>query len=64
MLPFAMLVVSVLSGCSGEQAYRAGQGWQQEQCKRIPDKTEYDRCMASASMSHDTYKREQEGVRR
>jgi hypothetical protein len=47
-----------LPGCSGEQAYRAGQGWQQNQCMRLPDKAEYDRCMANASMSHDTYKRE------
>jgi hypothetical protein len=59
-----LLIVVALPGCSGEQAYRAGQGWQQNQCKRIPDKAEYDRCMADASMSHDTYKREKEGARR
>jgi hypothetical protein len=53
-------IVLLLAGCSSEQAYRAGQGWQQNQCKRLPDKAEYDRCMANASMSHDTYKRETE----
>lgn len=58
MLLFALLVLSTLSGCTGEQAYAGGQAWQQNQCKRLPDKAEYDRCMASASMSHDTYKRE------
>jgi len=58
------LVVLLLAGCSSEQAYRAGQGWQENQCKRIPDKAEYDRCMANASMSHDTYKREKDGAQR
>jgi len=54
----SFLIVLLLAGCSSEQAYRAGQGWQQNQCMRIPDKAEYDRCMANASMSYDAYKRE------
>jgi hypothetical protein len=53
-----ILVVAALSACSGEQAYRGGQAWQQNQCTRFPDKAEYDRCMANANMSYDTYKRE------
>ena len=53
-----LLAVHVLSGCSGEQAYHAGQRWRQDECKRLPDKAEYDRCMANASMSYETYKRE------
>jgi hypothetical protein len=56
-LAFIALLIT-LPACTSEQAYRSGQAWQQNQCKRIPDKAEYDRCMANASMSHDTYKRE------
>ena len=53
-----LFAILVLAGCSAEQGYNAGQAWQRNQCSRIADKAEYDRCMASASMSHDTYKRE------
>jgi len=47
-----------LAGCSGEQTYSAGQNWQRNQCARIPDRAEYDRCMADANRSYDSYKRE------
>lgn len=63
-LALLMLTVASLSACTAEQAYRGGQGWQQNQCKRLPDKAEYDRCMASANTSYDTYKREKEGAQR
>jgi len=59
LLVFPMLAVAhLLAGCSSEQAYSAGQNWQRNQCTRIPDRAEYDRCMADASRSYDTYKRE------
>jgi hypothetical protein len=56
LLPAAILLL--LAACSAEQGYNAGQGWQRNQCMRIPDKAEYDRCMAGASTSYDSYKRE------
>ena len=46
------------SGCTREQAYGAGQAWQRQECIRIPDKTQYERCMRDADMSYDTYRRE------
>ena len=55
-----IVLALVLAGCSGEQAYNAGQNWQRNQCTRLPDKAEYDRCMASANASYDSYKRETE----
>ena len=57
---FALLSVMALglSGCTGEQAYNAGQNWQRNQCTRYPDKADYDRCMADANRSYDAYKRE------
>ena len=46
------------SACTGEQTYAAGQAWQRNQCARILDKAEYERCMNDAARSYDSYKRE------
>lgn len=46
-----------LAACTTEQLYSAAQGWQQTQCIRIPDKTDFDRCMAKTYVSYDSYKR-------
>jgi len=32
--------------------------WQRNQCARVPDRAEYDRCMADANRSYHSYKRE------
>ena len=56
----ALCLALLVAGCSAEQAYHAGQGWQQNQCMRIPGKAEYDRCMAEAGQSYHSYKRETE----
>jgi hypothetical protein len=53
-----LFLALAFAGCSSEQTYSAGQNWQRNQCARIPDRAEYDRCMADASRSYDSYKRE------
>jgi hypothetical protein len=47
-----------LPGCTREQAYGTGQMWQRQECSRIPDRAEYDRCMRDAELSYDAYRRE------
>lgn len=47
-----------MPGCTREQAYGAGQAWQRQECSRIPDKAEYDRCVRNADLSYDAYRRE------
>jgi hypothetical protein len=47
-----------LPGCTREQAYGAGQAWKRQECIRIPDKAEYERCMRDADLSYDAYRRE------
>jgi len=47
-----------MPGCTREQAYGAGQAWKRQECSRIPDKAEYDRCVREADLSYDTYRRE------
>jgi hypothetical protein len=58
--PRALVLVFALCACSAEQAYHAGQTWQQNQCGGIADKAEYDRCTSRAGGTYDSYKRETE----
>jgi hypothetical protein len=44
-----LLAVLCLPACTAEQAYGTGQLWQQNQCSRIPDKAEFDRCMSKTN---------------
>ena len=59
-----VLAASSLSACTHEQLYGAGQAWQRNQCSRIPDKAEFDRCMAAASTSYDSYKKQTESAKK
>jgi len=47
-----------LWACTTERVYETGQAYQRNQCGRIPDKAEYDRCVGNASTTYDTYKRQ------
>jgi hypothetical protein len=44
------------AGCSTRQAYYAGQSWQRNECNRIVDNVERNRCLGRASMSYDEYR--------
>ena len=56
----ALLAALVLPGCTAERAYGSAQMYQQNQCSRIPDKAEFDRCMSRASTPYDSYKNQNE----
>lgn len=58
----ASLAALSLSSCATEQSYNTAQAWQRNQCNKIPDKTEYDRCMSNASTSYESYKRQTESA--
>jgi hypothetical protein len=57
-----MASVAALSvpACTAEQVYGSGQAWQQNQCGKIVDKAEFDRCMSKANTTYDSYKRQTE----
>jgi len=61
---FCVLAALSLSACTHEQLYGTGQAWQRNQCTRIPDKAEFDRCMAAASTSYDSYKKQTESAKK
>jgi len=50
----------LLPGCTAEQIYSSGQAWQRNQCVKILDQAEYERCMRDADMAYDEYKRRKE----
>jgi len=55
-----LLVALTLPACTAERVYGSAQAWQQNQCSKIPDKAEFDRCMSKASTPYDSYKRQTE----
>ena len=54
---FGMLCIA-LASCTTEQAYHSGQGWQHNECAKIVDRAEYERCMQSTNTSYADYKRQ------
>ena len=52
-----LLAVS-LPACTTKQVYDSALSWQCNQCDRIPDKAESDRCRGKANADYETYKRQ------
>lgn len=62
-LPLAALLAALLlSACTAAQLYGSRQAWQRNECKKLPDKADYDRCMRSAATDYETYRRETEAL--
>jgi hypothetical protein len=60
----AAAVALITAGCSSEQVYGAAQTWQRNECYKINDAAERQRCLASNSRSYDDYQRQAEAARR
>jgi hypothetical protein len=58
-LAFPILLLAACGGCSSPQLYGAGQAWQRNECTKIPDAEQRQRCFASTAMSYDEYQRQQ-----
>jgi len=54
----AAIVLGALPGCTSQQMYASGQAYQRQQCERLPDMGERQRCLEKASMSYEDYKKE------
>lgn len=54
----AVILSSVLAGCSSQQMYASGQGYQRNQCERLPDMAERQRCLEKSNMSYEEYRKE------
>jgi hypothetical protein len=62
LIGFAAAILPVASGCTWQQAYSAGQGWQRNQCNRLVEQTERERCLSNANMPYEDYRRQTEGT--
>ena len=56
----ASLFAFSLPACTTEQAYGTAQAYQRNQCGKILDKAEFDRCMSGTNTTYDAYKRQTE----
>jgi len=60
----ATAIFWVAAGCSWQQAYYGGQGWQRNMCNKLVDQTERERCLSNANMTYEDYRRQTEGSRK
>jgi len=68
MLRLASLIASAalglsVAGCTGQQAYSAGQTWQRNACNRLIEQTERERCLSNTNMTYEDYRRQVEAKR-
>lgn len=53
-----LLSALAVSACSWEQAYYATQTWQRNECSRLPDASERERCLSRNNASYGTYRQQ------
>jgi len=53
----------LLAACSSQQLYNVGQGWQKQECLKLPDIAERQRCEKSTALSYERYKAEVEAAK-
>lgn len=56
------IALFMLAGCSWQQAFLSAQGWQRNQCYRLPEQIDRERCLANSSMSYDDYRRDTQAI--
>ncbi len=53
-------LVLLVCGCSTATMYESTKAWQRNECQKLQDKAERDRCLASNNASYDTYRKQTE----
>jgi len=59
----ALLAAACSTACTTQEAYGTGQAWQKQQCLKLPDLSERQRCERSTAMSYEKYKAEAEALK-
>ncbi|MDD4881366.1 MAG: hypothetical protein PHR30_09390 [Gallionellaceae bacterium] len=57
-----MIALLTLPACSAEQVYATGRNWQRQECAKLADLQERERCQADADQPYNAYKREADTV--
>jgi hypothetical protein len=55
-----LIAAAALPACSTRAVYQTVQGWQQQECRKLPDAAERQRCLNSTAASYDDYRRQRE----
>lgn len=56
------LAMLLAAGCSTRQGYAGAQAWLAEECRRTANEAQYQRCLADAQLSYETYQRRRAGL--
>jgi hypothetical protein len=51
-----LLAAAMATGCSSEQIYNAAAGWRRNECYKIADLDQRERCMKEADRPYDAYR--------
>ena len=60
----SLLGICLLPACSSQQLYKSAQSARQNECLKIIDSAEMQRCMAAANKDYDQYSKEVESVKK
>jgi hypothetical protein len=55
-LHLILLTASLAAGCTSEQIYNSAQGWRRNECYKIGDLAQRDRCLKEADRPYDVYR--------
>ena len=64
LVPLLMFAAITAAACSSQQLYASGQAQQRNECDKIVDFQDRQKCMARANTSYETYQRQTEEVKR
>ena len=58
LTPFIAALALLGAGCTSQQLYATGQQWRANECRRLADTAERDRCLRDARLPYDEYRRQ------
>ena len=64
LVPVLIFAAIAAVACSSQQLYASGQAQQRNECDKLVDFQERQRCMARANTSYETYQRQTEEAKR
>jgi hypothetical protein len=59
-----LALAGLLAACTTQELYVVGQGWQQQECRKLPDLAERSRCEKSAATSYERYQADAEATKK
>lgn len=59
-----LLISLAASGCTSQLGYSSAQAWQHNECNKIIDRSEQERCLNATNTSYEDYKRQTEDVKK